>query len=126
MSDIVQALESFKEVFTIPSRIEELEKMQSYYDQETSDFLHFIEFAKPDAREMIVKYKELRESLRKRRKVKEELGILTSAKEILAYPKPKEKDFNRVIGNVKKLIKSHGNRTYTMRVRTELQEKVNG
>ncbi|MBU5214376.1 hypothetical protein [Heyndrickxia oleronia] len=126
MNEIEQALLSIKEVYVnIPKRIEELEKRLKYLEHEQQDLLHFIEFAKADGREMSKKYKEAKRMRNERRKVKDELDILNCAKEILAYHRPKEKDVSRILGNVRQVLESQNNRTYNMRVRKDLQEKVN-
>ncbi|MBS4173484.1 hypothetical protein [Bacillus sp. FJAT-49736] len=125
MSDIVQALESIKEVYiNIPKRIEELENHLRNLDNEQQDLLHFMEFAKPDAREMIRKYKELRNTRNERRKVKDELELLQSAKEIFSYQKLTEKNVGKVLGNVHHVLNVQENRCYTMKVRKDLQELI--
>ncbi len=70
LEEIIHALESYKTICSIPERIAELETILQNYENEQSDLLHFIEFAKADGKEMSKKYKELKLVRNERRKVK--------------------------------------------------------
>lgn len=98
---------------------EELIKVSS----ERQDLLHALEFGKLDAIRMSQLMRDLKEVQVKRRKLKNNLEVLDEIKRF-AFKKIKSHDINGVISRVNYITKKE--RSYTMRVRKDLQKLVEG
>lgn len=96
---------------------EELRKCE----YERQDLLHVLELGKLNAIEMSKVMRDLKEVQTKRRQIKNNLEVLDEIKQF-TFKKIKENDINRVINRVDHIINRE--RTYTMRVRKDLQELI--
>lgn len=126
MDDIGQALQRVRDVFVnYPKRFEENEEGLKRCDQETQDLLHVIEFSNFSASEGYRLARELQEVRRLRREIKNEQEVLQPiVKDFLKYGKITDKNISKTIGDIRSIESKQERRTYTMRVRTDLQEKV--
>lgn len=123
---ITNHLESIKKVFIDYPRLyevkqEELKKVSS----ERQDLLHALELGKLDAIKMTQIVRDLKEVQIKRRKLKNNLEVLIEIKRFVnrvEKQKIKTRDINDLINRVEHITTRK--RTYTMRVREDLQELV--
>lgn len=124
--NIEEAIKSVREVYVnLPRRYEQLEKDLKQLDMETQDLLHLMELKNLNLHLGFKAYKDLQRVRQERRKVKNEMELLEPILELNKYPgKPVEKVLNKHLGEVRKVVLRHQGRTYTMRVRSDLQELV--
>jgi len=124
--DIEGAIKSVREVYVnAPRRYEQLEKDLKKLDIETQDLLHLMELRDLDLYKGFTTYKDLQRVRQERRKVKDEMELLEPVLELNKYPgKPTEKIINKYLGEVRKVVLRQQNRTYSMRVRDDLQNLV--
>lgn len=77
IDDILESLTSAQHLFqTIKDRAEKLNEMLSITNSEINDILHYIEFTDLNLYQAWLIYKLLRDTRRKRRKIKDELLVL--------------------------------------------------
>lgn len=88
---------------------------------ERQDLLHALELGNLDAIEMSKLVRDLKKVQVKRRQIKNNLEVLDEIKRF-TYGKIKEHEVNAAISRVDHII--NRKRTYTMRVRTDLQSMV--
>lgn len=103
---------------------EELRKI----NQERQDLLHVIELGKLDAVKMSRMMSELKDVQKRRRKLKNEIELMSEVNYFLSYIKNLseiEGIVNNTIGNLRKVSNQQDQRTYTMRIRKDLQGLVN-
>lgn len=125
MSEIEQALKSVRDVYVnYPKRMELLEQQLKTLESEIQDLLHIQELVDLNASDGFKQYKEMQKARQERRKIKNELELLTFLKELKAVGKPSEKLLNKLIGEVRKTESLQKNRKYGMRVRDDLQELI--
>lgn len=94
-------------------------------NDETQDILHVLELGKLNAIEMSKITRQLKEVRQRRRKLKDELEILYEIRNF-AFGDINEHEINKLIGTVRKINDRHENRKYTMRVRSDLQNLMEG
>jgi hypothetical protein len=99
-------------VMDAEERREELSQAMSEIDKEITDIQHYIEFNDMNAYQGWLAYKMLQNRLKKRRKIKNELQVLTQLGGC--------KIDSSMLEDITKAIKDMGNRIYTPRVLTEL------
>lgn len=108
-----EGLNSMSEfVMDAEQRREELSKAMSDVDKEITDIQHYIEFNNMNAYQGWLAYKMLQNRLKRRRKIKNELQVLTQLGVC--------KIDSSMLQDVLKAIKDMNNRTYSPRVLTEL------
>ena len=118
-------LQAVKRIFIdypkqLTSAKEELQRVH----QELCDINHVFELANlsgPDTMKLSKEYKELR---RHRRKIKNEIESLELVEHLKG--KVQQHEITNTIGRVRKLEENRSKRTYTMRVRPDLQKYVEG
>lgn len=94
-------------------------------NDETQDILHVLELGKLNAIEMSKIIRQLKEVRQRRRELKDELEILYEIRNF-AFGDINEHEINKLIGTVRKINERHENRKYTMRVRSDLQNLMEG
>ncbi|TYR75555.1 hypothetical protein FZC79_10315 [Rossellomorea vietnamensis] len=125
MTEFEKNLQAVREVFVdYPKRYENNETQLKRIDQEIQDILHVIELNNFNAAIGYKLSKELQKARQERRRIKDELEMMDPIKELLAFPKPTEKNISKTIGSVRQVITKHGARTYRMRIREDLQEMI--
>lgn len=108
-------LDSIKDfVLDAEERKEELSKAMSDIDKEITDIQHYIEFNNMNAYQGWLAYKMLQNRLKKRRKIKNELQVLTQLGDC--------KIDSSMLVDITKAIEDMNNRIYTPRILTELFE----
>ncbi len=116
-------LQAIKRVFIdYPNMYEIKQQELKQVSQERQDLLHVLELGKLNAIEMSKLMRELKDVQVKRRRIKNNLEVLDEIKRY-SHKKFKENEVNTLINRVDNIINRE--RTYTMRVRTDLQELVN-
>lgn len=126
MTEIEQALIAVRDVFVnYPKRLTELQEQLKENELEIQDLLHIIELHAFSASKGYQLAKELKEARNKRRTLKDEIEFLEIVKsKLLSGAKPAEKQLNNAISEIRKKKTSRKNRTYSMRVRKDLQEMI--
>ncbi len=125
MRKLERALQSVRDVYVnVPKEYKILTEALRKADYEIQDLLHVFEFGKIDAVAMSKLNKQLKKVRIERRKLKNDLEILEEVMGFISIRNPKQHDYNKVIGNVRSIVKSQDRRTYTMRVRSDLQELI--
>lgn len=123
--DIEEALKAVRDVYVnFPKLHVQLQEDLKRLDDEAQDLLHLIELTNNNAAEGYKLYMELKTNRKERRVVKDQLELLAPILEINKFGKPAPKNIDRCIGDVRSVKKKHNGRTYRMRVRTELQDKL--
>ena len=107
-----------------PQKYEELKQELMIIGSERQDLLHALEFGRLNAIQRTKLVNELKEVQMKRRKIKDELEILDEIKRFASIVRLKERDIKTTIERIKSIKERHKTRTYTMRVRTDLQDVV--
>lgn len=125
MNDIIQALQSVREVYAnFPKQLETSREELKKVESEIQDILHIIELTNFDACKGFKWAKELQRLRKARRELKDLIEMLEPIKELIAFQKPTEKNIGKIIGDVKIVEQKHKVRTYRMRVRSDLQEMI--
>lgn len=93
-------------------RKDELNQQLSDVDKELSDIMHYIEFCNLNASQGYKAYKMVKDRRIKRRSIKNELVVVDAILD--------KKISDQIVGEMKKIIHSLDNRTYTPRVLNEL------
>lgn len=125
MNDIIQALQSVREVYVnFPKQLEISKEELKTVESEIQDILHIIELTTFDACKGFKWAKEIQRLRKARRELKDRIEMLEPIKELIAFQKPTEKNIGKIIGDVRNIETNHNTRGYRMRVRTELQEMV--
>lgn len=123
--DIEQSLQSVRDIYiNYPKRYDSAADELRKVENEIQDILHVMELAKVDAIKRTYLYGELEKLRKTRRDLKRELELLEEIKAFIAHPKPTEKVISHTIGRVRSKIERQKNRTYTMKVRKDLQELI--
>ena len=125
-ADIAQELEHWRSeakdvvvfIQEVNSRIKELYDNLSGVDKEVNDLLHFMEFNTFDAYKGYLAYKQMHDTLLRRRKIKDEKDVVISIKSCL----PDENRLAGVVNRMDTLEQRLEKRKYTPRVLTELFE----
>jgi len=107
-----------------PQKYEELKQYLQIIGSERQDLLHALELGKLNAIQRTKLVNELKEVQSKRRKIKDELEILDEIKRFASTVRLKERQINEIIERIKSIKERQEKRTYTMRVRTDLQDVV--
>ena len=107
-----------------PQKYEELKQELMTIGSERQDLLHALELGRLNAIQRTKLVNELKEVQSKRRKIKDELEILDEIKRFTSTVRLKERQINEIIERIKSIKERHKTRTYTMRVRTDLQDVV--
>lgn len=107
-----------------PKKYEELKQELQIVGSERQDLLHALELGRLNAVQRTKLVNELKEVQIKRRKIKDELEMLDEIKRFASTVKLKERQINETIERIKRIEERHKTRTYTMRVRTDLQDVV--
>lgn len=107
-----------------PAKYVTLKQDLQIVSSERQDLLHALEFGRLNAIQRTKLVNELKEVQIKRRKIKDELEILDEIKRFASTVRLKERQINETIERIKRIEERHKTRTYTMRVRTELQDVV--
>lgn len=107
----------------VPKLFELVQKEFHKVNDETQDLLHVLELGKLNAIEMSKITRQLKEVRQKRRELKDELEILYEVRNF-ATGNVNEHEINTIIGKVRSIHEKRQRRTYTMRVRTDLQKLV--
>ncbi len=102
----------------VNSRIVELYENLSSVDKEVNDLLHFMEFNTFDAYKGYLAYKQMHDTLLRRRKIKDERSVVISIKSCL----PDADRLAKILNRMNTLEQRLDNRKYTPRVLTELFE----
>src|SRR5690625_2664041 len=123
---ITNHLESDKKVFIDYPRLHEIKQEEfKTVSSERQDLLHALELGKLDAIKMTKIASELKKVQVKRRKLKNNLEVLDEIKRFVHRFENKKirlRDINNLISRIEHI--SSRERTYTMRVRTDLQKLV--
>lgn len=115
-------LDAIKRIFIEYPKMYQIKKDElAKVSSERQDLLHVLEFGKLDAIEMSKLMRELKEVQIRRRKIKNNLEVLDEIKRF-TFKKINERDLNTVTDRVDHII--NRKRNYTMRVRTDLQNKI--
>lgn len=88
------------------------------------DIEHVIELTNFNASKGYILAKDIQVARKQRRKLKDEIELLAPVVEVIKKLNFKESDFNRAIGDIRRIKKRYENRSYKMRVRTDLQYEV--
>lgn len=124
---IEKDLEAAKRIFVDYPRLYKNKKNElKEVEQERQDLLHVLELAKINAAQMSKIMRQLKEVQIKRRQIKNNLEVLEAINKfshVFNNNTNKNKQIEDVTNAVKKI--TGRDRTYTMRVRTDLQELVN-
>lgn len=107
-----------------PQKYEELKQYLQIIGSERQDLLHALELGKLNAIQRTKLVNELKEVQSRRRKIKDELEILDEIKRFTSTVRLKERQINEIIERIKNIKERQENRSYTMRVRTDLQDVV--
>lgn len=125
MENIVNSLESVRDIFiTYPERYENAREELSNVDVEIQDVLHAIELGSLDAVGMSRMYKEIQRLRQERRRLKDEIEVLREIQFLGTKKKPTNHQINTAIGQVQSVRSKQDNRTYTMRIRKDLQSFI--
>jgi vacuolar-type H+-ATPase subunit I/STV1 len=123
--DIEQALQSVKDVYVnYPKRIQQNEEALKKVEKEIQDLLHVIELKPFDAYNGYKYAKQLQVARKERRRIKDEIELLSPVREFLKFTKPTEKNITKIINEVQGIKSRHQDRIYKMRIREDLQELV--
>lgn len=107
-----------------PQKYEELKQELMIIGSERQDLLHALELGRLNAVQRTKLVNELKEVQKRRRKIKDELEILDEIKRFTSTVRLKERQIKEIIERIRGIKERHKTRTYTMRVRTDLQEVV--
>src|SRR5690625_2038048 len=107
-----------------PQKYEELKQELMTIGSERQDILHALELGKLDAIQRTKLVNDLKEVQKRRRNIKDQLEILDEIKRFTSTLRLKERQINETIERIKSIKERQERRTYTMRVRTDLQEVV--
>ena len=107
-----------------PAKYDILKQDLQRVGSERQDLLHALELGRLNAVQRTKLVNELKEVQIKRRKIKDELEMLDEIKRFASTVRLKERQINETIERIKRIEERHKTRTYTMRVRTDLQEVV--
>lgn len=107
----------------IPERHKQNKDELEQIRKEELDLLHLIELTNMNASEGFKAYKELQKVLQRRRKLKDENELLTPLAETIRKFKGNLAELDKIIGDIRRIEASQGNRMYKCRVRTDLQDK---
>lgn len=91
-------------------------------DKESGDLQHFIELTSFNASEGYKLAKELKENRTRRRECKDQNMLLKPLYDLVKKHHHILKDIRKCISDIQKVENTMDNRTYTPRVRTEMQE----
>src|SRR5690625_1278154 len=91
---------------------------------ERQDVLHALELGKLDAIQRTKLVNELKEVQKRRRKIKDELEVLDEIKRFTSTLRLKGRQINEIIERIRGIKERQERRTYTMRVRTDLQDVI--
>ncbi len=126
--DLIKEMQAVRTIFfKRPEYYELLNKQLQKADHETQDLLHVLEFGKLDAVASMKITKDLKKLRKERRLIKKDLELLRIVYEFVEGSKGKsinKHDVGNAIGELRKAEKMHERRTYTMRVRSDLQSLV--
>ena len=127
MTEVEQALLAVRDVYVnYPKQIKLITEAYTKTCSERQDLLHIIELGNLDAVGMSRIYKALRAVQKERRKLKDELELLQSVKDLIDAKRPTENRINHAIGRVREVKTKQKTRSYRMRVRTDLQDLIKG
>lgn len=122
--DIDKDLQAVKRIFVdYPKLYGEKSEELKVINSEIKDLLHVLELANLNAVEMSKIMKQLKKARLKRRHCKNELEVLDEIKRF-GFKRVKESEINTVINRVHHI--TNRKRIYTMRVREDLQNLVEG
>lgn len=107
-----------------PQKYEKLKQDLQIISSERQDILHALELGKLDAIQRTKLVNDLKVVQNRRRKIKDELEVLDEIKRFTSTLRLKERQINETIERIKSIKERQEKRTYTMRVRTDLQDVV--
>lgn len=107
-----------------PQKYEKLKQDLQIISSERQDILHALELGKLDAIQRTKLVNDLKGVQNRRRKIKDELEVLDEIKRFTSTLRLKERQINETIERIKSIKERQEKRTYTMRVRTDLQDVV--
>lgn len=107
-----------------PQKYEELKQELMIIGSERQDLLHALELGRLNAVQRTKLVNELKEVQKRRRKIKDELEVLDEIKRFTSTVRLKERQIKEIIERIRSIEERHKTRTYTMRVRTDLQDVV--
>lgn len=107
-----------------PQKYEELKQELQRVGSERQDLLHALELGRLNAVQRTKLVNELKEVQKRRRKIKDELEVLDEIKRFTSTVRLKERQIKEIIERIRSIEERHKTRTYTMRVRTDLQDVV--
>lgn len=123
--DIFESLKSLKDVYVnFPKVHAEAQEELKLLDKEANDLLHLCELTDLSASEGYKFYKDLQRNRKERRKVKDLIELLGPVLELNRLSKPSAKNIDKFIGEAKNITEKHKARSYRMRVREDLQDKI--
>lgn len=125
MMNVEESLKHVKTIFVeVPKRYGTATDHLKRVNDEIQDIMHVIELGKVDAVLMSRLSKEIKALRKRRRELKNELEVLEIVKEFISWTKPDEKSIGIVQRDVRAKLNAQGKRTYSMRVRRDLQELI--
>lgn len=125
MKNLEEHLQSVRTVYVnLPKQYDLAKSSLQTLNNEIQDLLHVIELGKLDAVAASRINKDLKKAQVERRKVKNELEVLEEVMRFVSIKNPKKHEYDKIIGRVRSVIEKQGRRTYTMRVRPDLQNLI--
>ncbi|MEH6941505.1 hypothetical protein [Bacillus sp. JJ722] len=120
------AIQHVRDVYVnFPRLYEKLQSDLKNLEMEQQDLLHLIEFKAFNASDGYKYSKDLQRVRNQRREIKNNIELLKPIMELNKYQqKPSDKIINKALGDVRRITNEHGERTYKMRVRDDLQELI--
>ncbi len=107
-----------------PKRLEANVNDVSVCDREIIDIEHVLELTNFNASEGYNYARAIQTVKKRRRRLKDEIELLTPLVEAIKELTVKQGELNRMIGEVRKVKMNHDKRTYRMRVRHDLQPVI--
>lgn len=107
-----------------PKRLESNLQAVDAFEKEIMDIEHVIELTNFNASKGYILAKDIQIARKNRRKLKDEIEQLTPIVEVIKKLNFKEKDFNKAIGDIRRIKKRYESRSYKMRIRQDLQHEI--
>lgn len=107
----------------IPSRMKELNTLETRYNNEILDLEHLAEFETFNAAEGFYIAKQIQKARKKRRSTKDEIEVLMEIKKVANCNSKLDNHMKGLDKQISELIKRQETRKYSARVRTDLQSR---
>jgi|SRR5690625_1024845 len=125
MTDVLEELQAFRKIYVeYPKKLHAAREELRRIENERQDLLHVIELGSLDAIGMSRISQQLKKVQVRRRNLKNNIEVLDEVRKYIATRNQKEQAINSMIGRVRTTIEKQGRRTYTMRVRPDLQNLI--